>query len=153
VATADRAALRDRIADTLAAADGWRWVSDSDKARSSTYRGYQTRADAVLAVLPAPADRAAILREAADVAARFNSDCQNCAVELEVATKLRRMADEAQQPETQADAVHACPPDGSGITPCCGRTPFELPRTDRMSADPTLVTCQPAAVSQPGKEA
>jgi hypothetical protein len=66
---------------------------------------------------------------------------------------LRRMAAEVQQPETQADAVHACPPDGSGITPCCGRTPFELPRTDRMSADPTLVTCQPAAVSQPGKEA
>jgi adenine-specific DNA glycosylase len=50
----------------------------------------------------APADRAALLREAADVAARFNSDCQNCAVELEVATKLRRMADEAQQPETRA---------------------------------------------------
>jgi hypothetical protein len=53
-----RAALRDRIADTLAAADGWRWVSDSDKARSSSYRGYQTRADAVLSVLPATTDRA-----------------------------------------------------------------------------------------------
>jgi hypothetical protein len=51
-APADQTALRDRIADTLAATDGWRWVSDSDKARSSTYRGYQTRADAVLAVLP-----------------------------------------------------------------------------------------------------
>jgi len=56
-APADRAELRDRIADTLAATDGWRWVSDSDKARSSTYQGYQTRADAVLAVLPEPADR------------------------------------------------------------------------------------------------
>lgn len=56
---ADRAALRDRIADVLADADGWRWVDDRDKARSSTYRSYQSRADAVLSVLPAPADRAA----------------------------------------------------------------------------------------------
>lgn len=37
--------------------------------------------------------------------------------------------------------VHACPPDGSGIMPCCGRTPFEVPRTDRMTSDPALVTC------------
>jgi hypothetical protein len=98
VATADRAALRDRIADTLAAADGWRWVSDSDKARSSTYRGYQTRADAVLAVLPAPADRAAILREAAaDLTARtlLADDCA-------CADLLRRMAAEAQQPTSTA---------------------------------------------------
>jgi hypothetical protein len=107
VATADRAALRDRIADTLAAADGWRWVSDSDKARSSTYRGYQTRADAVLAVLPEPADRAAILREAADVAARlmderYGPDCSYAIGGEDVARELRRMAGEAQQPETQA---------------------------------------------------
>lgn len=64
----DRTALRERIADTLAEADGWRWVNDFDKARSSTYRSYQSRADAVLALLPEPADRATVLREAADVA-------------------------------------------------------------------------------------
>lgn len=46
-----------------------------------------------------------------------------------------------------APPVHACPPDGSGITPCCGRTPFELPRTDRMATDPALVTCQVAVSS------
>jgi hypothetical protein len=40
-----------------------------------------------------------------------------------------------------ASVVHACPPDGSGLTPCCERTSFELPRTDRMSSDPTAVTC------------
>jgi hypothetical protein len=152
-APADRAALRDLAADALADAEGWQWAPGYDKAQSPTYQHYLRQADAVLAVLPEPAARAVILREAADIADRFNSDCQNCAVELEVATKLRRMADEAQQPETQAEVVHACPPDGSGLTPCCGRTPFELPRTDRMSADPTLVTCQPAAASQPGKEA
>ena len=40
------------------------------------------------------------------------------------------------QPET----VHGCPPDGSGLTPCCGRTPFELPLTDRISSE-APVTC------------
>ncbi|MFJ6440239.1 hypothetical protein [Streptomyces sp. NPDC091649] len=55
---------------------------------------------------PAPADRAAILTEAAEVAAAHQSDCQNCAVELEVADHLRRLAGEAaagvQQP-TESD--------------------------------------------------
>lgn len=36
--------------------------------------------------------------------------------------------------------VHQCPPVGSGTMPCCGRTPFEAIR-DRMTLDPTLVTC------------
>jgi hypothetical protein len=39
------------------------------------------------------------------------------------------------------ETVHACPPDGSGLTPCCGRTPFELPGTDRMTTGPSAVTC------------
>ncbi|MTE20247.1 hypothetical protein F0L17_14240 [Streptomyces sp. TRM43335] len=39
--------------------------------------------------------RAETLREAADVAAQWISDCQNCAVELEVAAEFRRMAAEA----------------------------------------------------------
>lgn len=43
------------------------------------------------------------------------------------------------QPET----VHGCPPDGSGLTPCCGRTPFELPLTDRISSE-VPVTCKGA---------
>ncbi|MEV6791293.1 hypothetical protein AB0M87_04670 [Streptomyces sp. NPDC051320] len=39
------------------------------------------------------------------------------------------------------EIVHACPPDGSGLTPCCGRTPFELPLTDRISSEaPTTCT-------------
>jgi hypothetical protein len=54
----DRAALRDRIADILAAADEETWADGYDKTQSAAYQGYQKRADAVLAVLPAPADRA-----------------------------------------------------------------------------------------------
>lgn len=40
-----------------------------------------------------------------------------------------------------AETVHQCPPDGSGIMPCCGRTPFEV-SADRMADDPALVTCK-----------
>lgn len=37
--------------------------------------------------------------------------------------------------------THACPPSGSGIMPCCGRTPFDVPRYDRMTLEPSRVTC------------
>lgn len=37
--------------------------------------------------------------------------------------------------------VHECPPESSGLTPCCGKTPFELPKKDRLTLDPKLVTC------------
>ena len=42
------------------------------------------------------------------------------------------------------EIIHACPPDGEYLTPCCGHTPFELPLTDRMTMDPSLVDCQGA---------
>jgi hypothetical protein len=40
------------------------------------------------------------------------------------------------------EIVHRCPPKGSGVTPCCGMTPFELPRKDRITVNPKLVTCR-----------
>jgi hypothetical protein len=39
------------------------------------------------------------------------------------------------------EVTHACPPPGVYLTPCCQATPFELPRTDRITTDPALVTC------------
>jgi hypothetical protein len=63
VPVADRAALRDRIAETLADADGWRWAPGF-RSQSPTWQDYLRRADAVLSVLPAPADRAAVLSDA-----------------------------------------------------------------------------------------
>lgn len=39
------------------------------------------------------------------------------------------------------EVLHACPPGDSGIMPCCGRTPFEIPRTDRLTTDKGAVTC------------
>ena len=41
-----------------------------------------------------------------------------------------------------AEVTHQCPPDGGGgLMPCCGLTPFEAPKTDRMTLEPGLVTC------------
>lgn len=42
---------------------------------------------------------------------------------------------------TAREVTHACPPTGSGVMPCCERTPFEVPRWHRMTLDPDLVTC------------
>lgn len=54
---------------------------------------------------------------------------------------------------SRPETVHACPPDGSGLTPCCGRTPFELPLGDRISSEaPVTCTGAPAVVAEPGKE-
>ena len=59
-----------------------------------------------------------------------------------------------EEDEEEPEIVHACPPDGSGLTPCCGRTPFELPLTDRISSEvPVTCTTPPAVVAEPGKEA
>lgn len=59
--TADRAALRDRIAEALANADGLE-LGETESfpfLHEGQVAGYRRRADAVLSVLPAPADRAA----------------------------------------------------------------------------------------------
>lgn len=40
--------------------------------------------------------------------------------------------------------VHKCP-DSAGVMPCCGLTPFEVPRTDRVTTAPELVTCNASA--------
>ncbi|MFJ4473270.1 hypothetical protein ACIP2X_38050 [Streptomyces sp. NPDC089424] len=120
----DRADLRQRIADVLAAADGWQWVTDRDKARSSTYRSYQTRADAVLSVLPAHPDQATVLREAADGFDRHAEQLlygvegkavfvakaleEQAAVWRVAAETLRRMGDEAQPAEKQPETCAHC---------------------------------------------
>lgn len=46
---------------------------------------------------------------------------------------------------TSLEVTHRCPPSGSGLTPCCNRTPFELPRSHRITLDPQLVTCGKSA--------
>lgn len=106
---ADRAALRDRIAKALADEDGrtcgW---GHGFLDRYGADRETDGFVDAVLAVLPAPADRAAVLREAADELGRMDYDTDsndygydtyrdawNGGV-MDGAGLLRRMAAEAQ---------------------------------------------------------
>ena len=45
-----------------------------------------------------------------------------------------------QKERDAARVVHACPPKGSGVMPCCGATPFEK-QGERLTADPALVNC------------
>jgi hypothetical protein len=53
------------------------------------------------------------------------------------------------------ETVHLCPADGGRVMPCCGQTPFDVARTDRMTLDEALVTCgqddTTAGSSQRGK--
>lgn len=43
--------------------------------------------------------------------------------------------------DARLELTHRCPPKGAAVMPCCGRTPFEVPRTDRMTVDSKLVSC------------
>jgi hypothetical protein len=181
---ADQTALRDRIAAAIWERQnpGRRWVDCEYRWRADA----EADADAVLAVLPAPADRAAILREAADTAdrlmdERYGPDCSYAIGGGDVARELRRVAGEAQQPETQA--VADCPygegpGDGSGcikpaghdgdhvVTPGvavvpCSRAVLQQPHIPHVwwpQPGMAYVHCpgrnvDTAAVSQPGKEA
>jgi hypothetical protein len=53
------------------------------------------------------------------------------------------MASEATRGGRDAEVVHASPrEEGSGFTPCCGRTPFELSADSRLTLDWDAVTCR-----------
>jgi hypothetical protein len=45
--------------------------------------------------------------------------------------------------------IHATPPRGSSITPCCGAEVLELPRTDQISSRAHMVNCQALADAVP----
>ncbi|MFD3516270.1 hypothetical protein [Streptomyces sp. NPDC058657] len=146
--------LRARIAQTLADADGWQWAEGWDKTKSPSFQEYLRHADAVLAVLPAGADRATAVL--ARVRSWMTSDVVTARSEFgegyrEAQRDIRdlldggRLADEAERQPGEAPApatVHACPgPDDNGISPCCCRPPFEMPRGERITRDPDAVTC------------
>lgn len=58
----------------------------------------------------------------------------------EVCARIRQAA--AGTEPALWEVVHACPlPEHDGITPCCGRTLFELPRHHRITLLSGIVTC------------
>ncbi|MER5715759.1 hypothetical protein [Streptomyces sp. NPDC002132] len=109
----DRAALRDRIAQVLAArftADGdvsrgMRVIDPDDEDDPEPARRVRPleAADAVLTALPAPADRAAVLREAADDLATAFGDPMAKHIGALGASHLRRRAREVEAGQAGED--------------------------------------------------
>jgi hypothetical protein len=121
----NQTALREQVAEALV---DWAYRSADRKytalRRDETVRANAySRADAVLAVLPAPVDRAAVLAEAA---ARYEEILANAdtgqdprywTAVRDIALGLRAMADE-DRPEGD-DTVHACPGRWGGPACAC----------------------------------
>ncbi|MDX2513875.1 hypothetical protein PV355_01670 [Streptomyces stelliscabiei] len=116
--TTEQTALRDCIRRALCEAAGFGFAWGTDMLEPDEYGEV---ADAVLAVLPAPADRAAGLREAADALGRMDYDTDshdygydtyrdawNGGV-MDGADLLRRLAVEAGQAEAYGRAIQAPP--------------------------------------------
>lgn len=57
-------------------------------------------------------------------------------------------AAEALMASVSSEVTHACPPEGAGVTPCCGSNPLDLPRTDRLTIDVDAVTCRRVGTSR-----
>lgn len=119
--------LRDRIATAIS-----KWHRDPDQPL------YVQGADAVLAVLPAPADRAGVLQDAALAA---EHDPYFDAYGARVGAWLRSRATHTRPTEI----THGTPPFASSLTACCGRPLQALPPSDRLAKGTAPITC-PGAV-------
>lgn len=118
---ADQTALRDRIRRVLCVRDGQGALWGTDMLEPDEYGA---DADAVLAVLPEQADRAAVLRSAADTVEAMNEGCgqskpcASCDARTDAADALRdavrRVAAE-EQPAKPDRCPHGC---DTSICPC-----------------------------------
>jgi hypothetical protein len=73
-----------------------------------------------------------------------------------VAAAFEAHADEAlaiaeQALAAQAEVVHRCPPDTTGIMPCCGKPIMEAPKTDRITTEVERVTCSTRPDPEPAQ--
>ena len=84
-------------------------------------------------------DLTAADREMVDVRAAVEALGRTLDVAMAAFAELRKIVIGDEK-----SVVHACPPVGSGLTPCCHRSPIDLPLTERISLDGTEVTCQGA---------
>jgi hypothetical protein len=148
----DRTDLRHRIAEALdnahhshpcPATGSHYWTGCYHPDGTSTSCHTDRRTDAVLAVLPEPDGRAAVLREAADrLWALANRTTERGAGVQWAAEWLRRMADETPQPEP---AVHLGGQANAEACPGCSVERRNLPY-------PFLCPAAPGDKAQPGEE-
>ncbi|MFF7476637.1 hypothetical protein [Streptomyces sp. NPDC008092] len=156
MATPDRTALRDRIA--AAVDEGFRLyaeLEDTSLGGSITDSVLTAVQTTVLSVLPAAADRATVLREAADAVAALDRRKLGIAADTirdaweegrdEGADELRRLADEAQQTETEPP-VHLGDKANAERCPACKAEHRNLPY-------PFLCPAVPGAAATRAKEA
>ncbi|MDX3637792.1 hypothetical protein PV728_47990 [Streptomyces europaeiscabiei] len=170
--TTEQTALRERVAeallDHLSRTADIRPGRDGDLAfmPEVTDAERMRLADAVLAVLPAPADRAATLREAA---ARYEEILANAdtgqdprywTAVRDITLGLRAMAAEAPHAETPDEAPLLCPRCGTDISDY-GENDFVFRTGDErpycsgecvVAAHRAALKTAPAVVAQPGKE-
>lgn len=59
----------------------------------------------------------------------------------QIAEALRDAGLIARETTQERELTHLVPPTGQHITPCCGRSPFDLPRWHRMTLNVDDVTC------------
>ena len=149
----EQTALRDRIRRVLAQMDGF----DFD---SLEPHDYQIQAAALLAVLPPPADRAAVLRELEERYRGYARDSAHPdfrAAYAAVANDLSRLADEAQQqPKTQPGCACPHPADEHSIYGCadgcgCEWMPKRKP-DDYEATTGHLITCLAVAMGPEGAD-
>lgn len=128
--------------------DGHEWPCPTTHALVYPDPKPELKSPGLLNVLGIPEDvqREVDAKHSADLARIRESERRAVAETRDVIIGLTPVA--KSEPD---DVVRRCPPEGSGLTPCCGRTPFELPLTDRMTLDPTLVTCQSALPENGGE--
>ena len=72
---------------------------------------------------------------AADTARERSYAMEDCVVALEAL--LAATAEPAA-----VSIIHACPVSGHALTPCCGRSPFDIPSSDRITLNAAVVTCR-----------
>ena len=51
-----------------------------------------------------------------------------------------------------AHVTHHCPGEDEGLTLCCRRPPFELPRDDWITLKIALVTCEGVSFTSAGEQ-
>jgi hypothetical protein len=152
----DQTALRDRIAEAL-----MRWAERGNSPQYAAMRRPETvranaysRADAVLAVLPPPADQAAILHETADAIAQMRIGAEDSNPDDHVrgyndgldhvVAELRRRADETQPAHVckPGSSTYYCPTSGQtesgchgGFGTCCDRPDLHQPAAGARQDD------------------